>query len=256
LAKPKRQELVERFVNVYLRFNRYFTIPNFIPHDPSVISKSREGIRVIGSYSEIDTLAVRMPYSQEQIDRLNIPQDGRLLDGARNHIDFVLAEAKSGSARAGHGPSPNKIWTKKNRDAIAYIVRYLGFFSPNSTEFQKAVDDLRDHYTFEADSVRIRLIVFASTPNATYQARGVQYITFAEMIDFFICDLGISWICADIASKSAHEPWDEFTRLIFSIANDMKIDIADRERELLKYLEQDITRFIKSYGNEDAEDRV
>lgn len=46
----------ETFVRWYLRFNGYFTIENFIVHDPRRLWK-----QTIGNQTELDTLAIRLP---------------------------------------------------------------------------------------------------------------------------------------------------------------------------------------------------
>ena len=95
-------ERFETFVTWYLRFNGYFTTPSFVVHagyDPTRISRG-----AVGNLTEVDTLAVRLPFSREE-SGIQFPTDRNLLDGAEGRFDVVTAEVKSGE-----GNSPNRIW--------------------------------------------------------------------------------------------------------------------------------------------------
>jgi hypothetical protein len=75
----ERTERYETFVTWYLRFNGYFTVPNFVIHagdDPTRISGG-----AIGPRTEVDTIAVRLPFSRESSGTL-FPCDPKLVDPA------------------------------------------------------------------------------------------------------------------------------------------------------------------------------
>ncbi len=81
-----RAERFEIFVTWYLRFNGYFTIPSFVVHagdDPARISRG-----AVGSLTEVDTLAVRLPFSEES--GIQFPTDRNLVEGAEGRFDVEL----------------------------------------------------------------------------------------------------------------------------------------------------------------------
>ena len=88
----------EELVRWYLRLNGYFTIESFIVHaadDPGRILNNQ-----IGSHTETDILAVRMPYSKEITGKLSIVNHQPLVEGSYGRYDFVIAEVgnRSGSS--------------------------------------------------------------------------------------------------------------------------------------------------------------
>jgi hypothetical protein len=110
----------ERFVSAYLRLNAYFAVQNFVVHagdDPTRVSSEQ-----VGNYTECDTLAIRMPHSNEVAGALQIAPHRLLTDGARGRLDVVIAEAKSGNKNR-----PNRVWRAGTPDpAISYVVRFNG----------------------------------------------------------------------------------------------------------------------------------
>ncbi len=112
----------ERFVRWYLRFNGYFTIENFIIHNPERISDG-----LVGNYTESDILAVRMPYSTEVVGQLRIGNHGVLTLGAAGRHDLVIAEVKSKKDN-----QPNDTWKLDHESLpdrftpIEYTLRFFG----------------------------------------------------------------------------------------------------------------------------------
>jgi hypothetical protein len=258
VTAQEKADLCERFVRAYLRFNRYFTVPNFIAHNINAVSQAEDGDRIIGTFTESDTLAIRMPYSRELVGDCCIPSHKTLIDGQEDRVDFVIAESKSGTSRAGNGPAPNKIWTKNSQEAVAYIVRYLGIFDDDA-KVKDVADCLVEDYRYEdegdnnREGVRIRLVVFAQKPNGEFMRRGVTYITFSKMAKFFVRQLGISWVKFDIASRSAHRQWDEFSKLIFQIANS-DLELEERQRELLRLLHIEVKELLDEQTSQSSEE--
>ena len=119
----------EQFVIDYLRLNGYFTVPNFIVHDSRRVWDSK-----VGNRTESDVLAVRMPYSNEHTEDLQIANDPLLVHGHEGKFDVVIGEAKSGTAN-----NPNKVWRKEDNSSqediweklqsIEYLIRFVGLFS-------------------------------------------------------------------------------------------------------------------------------
>src|SRR2546426_3035308 len=78
-----RAERFETFVTWYLRFNGYFTVPSFYVHagdDPKRISGD-----TVGNLTEVDTLAIRLPYSREE-SGAQFPIAKNLLEGAEGRF--------------------------------------------------------------------------------------------------------------------------------------------------------------------------
>jgi len=121
----ERSRRFETFVTWYLRFNGYFTVPSFVVHagdDPTRISDD-----VVGQYTEVDTLAVRLPYSREEAG-IRIPTHDRLVDGADGKLDVVVAEVKSGNRAY-----PNASWQGADKVSnIEYILRFIGLYQDDS----------------------------------------------------------------------------------------------------------------------------
>jgi len=111
--------LLERFVRWFLRFNGYFSIENFVVHAADDPARVSDGI--VAPYTEVDTLAVRMPHSAETKGPLRVANYSPLVSGADGKIDVVIAEAKSGNEN-----KPNKPWREKQVSVIEYIVRFIG----------------------------------------------------------------------------------------------------------------------------------
>ena len=103
-----RAERFETFVTWYLRFNGYFTVPSFYVHagdDPKRISGD-----TVGNLTEVDTLAIRLPYSREE-SGAQFPIAKNLLEGAEGRFDVIVAEVKSGKPRSitARRPSGNAV---------------------------------------------------------------------------------------------------------------------------------------------------
>jgi hypothetical protein len=151
----------ERFIASYLRLNAYFTITNFIVHDPK-----RRSNEVIGNYTEADILGVRMPYSTEQAGSLCIANDPSLIAGGHGKTDAVIAEVKSG-----RGNKPNTIWREGiSNPAVEYIARFIGLHDERRIGDVSHV--LASTFRFEDDRHRIRYIIFAHEPNILHVKRG------------------------------------------------------------------------------------
>src|SRR5688572_4419794 len=112
----------ETLVRWYLRFNGYFTVDNFILHDPSTVSKGH-----VANHTEADILGLRLPHSREIAGNLSIANDPKLQIDGLNKIDFVIAECKSGKSN-----SLNSTWLNGNRVVINYILRFSGLFASES----------------------------------------------------------------------------------------------------------------------------
>src|SRR5690348_16517852 len=111
----------------YLRFNGYFTMPNFIAHAHD------------GSRTDVDVLAVRFPNSAEY------PDDGARLRFPRNVTDILLVEVKTGEC-ALNGP-----WKgKSEKQPLEYVLRRVGVFG-DSALVDRAAQEIYTRRQFPPD---------------------------------------------------------------------------------------------------------
>jgi hypothetical protein len=227
---PKdRSERFEIFVAWYLRFNGYFTVPSFVVHagdDPTRISGG-----VVGNRTEVDTIAIRLPYSREESGTL-FPTDKNLVEGAPGRFDVVVAEVKSGESN-----SPNKIWRKGDTSHVEYLLRFLGWHEENN-KIAGAANALIARYTFEEPNLRIRYIIFAERVDPIWSGRGVTYITFANCIRFISEERGRCWASSGIGRRSMHDQWNPLIKRIFEIANDASLSSLYRQKEIWRALDE------------------
>ncbi len=222
---PKKHEIL---VSWYLRLNGYFTVNNFIVHagdDPARISNDH-----VAPHTEVDTLAIRMPYSAEVAGSLCIANHDPLVGNQNSRRDFVIAESKSGKSNR-----PNRVWHKAIIGPIEYIIRFSGLFEDEKllTEAAKA---LASNYHYENNNVRIRYIIFAEKKNDHYAKRGVSYITYCQIIKFLVEVRGKSWLTEKIGVASIHQQWDDFIKEIFCVANNRQLDDDEKIQTIARML--------------------
>ena len=95
----------------YLRFNGYFTVPDFVVH---------KDYRTQPGGTDADVLAVRFPHSHECQLRFDFEHDPALNTGG-DAIDFVICEVKKGSCDL------NQPWLTPDRQNVEYVMRWMGF---------------------------------------------------------------------------------------------------------------------------------
>lgn len=229
---PKgRAERFEIFVTWYLRFNGYFTVPSFVVHagdDPTRISGD-----TIGNLTEVDTIAVRLPYSREG-SGTPFPLDNDLVDeAAKDRLDVIFAEVKSGGS-----DSPNKIWRNGEVSHIEYLLRFLGAQKDDS-DIKQAAKQLAEKYIFEGPkpNVRVRYIIFAENADPVWSKKGVNYITFRHCIEFLAEQRGQCWANSGIGRSSMHDQWNPLIKKIFETANNASLSASCRQKYIAKILE-------------------
>lgn len=205
----------EDFVRWFLRFNGYFSIENFIVHDPS-----HTKCGYVGQQTESDILAIRMPYSSEQAGPLRIANYQPLVSDRFGKFDIVIAEAKSGDTN-----QPNGVWREHSKDSVKYLLQFIGFYNENLAE---AVSSLAQHYCYEDGHHRCRYIVVSPKPNEDYASKGVTYFTYRHLAEFLVEVRGQCWIETNIGVASVHHQWDPMIRTIFEIANCQEETVDER----------------------------
>lgn len=107
-----RSRVQEDFVSLYLRLNGFFVSP-FIVHSP-----------VAGNnYTELDALALRMPFSSEPEREIG---PDPILELSTMYTDLVLCEVKS----RGQSLRFNDAFAKRP-DAIGTVLKWSGLFEPS-----------------------------------------------------------------------------------------------------------------------------
>jgi hypothetical protein len=210
----------------YLRLNGYFTVDNFIVHNPDRIPNG-----VVSNSTETDVLAIRLKHSKEIAGQLHIANDGKLLDKFGSNLDFVIAEVKTGNE-----DKPNKVWRGNNKEAIKYITRFAGIIE-SEEEIALVADKLLADRTYEKNdkSFRIRLIIFSEKePNKNW--KNVTHIFLEHIVDFILQIRGQCWIENEIGVASIHYQWDELINSIFEIANKNGQEIEEKKKHIMNLL--------------------
>jgi hypothetical protein len=221
----------ERFVRWYLRFNGYFTIENFIIHNPHRISDG-----VVSNHTESDILAVRMPYSKEIVGQLQIANHEPLTYGADGRHDLAIVEVKSKKDN-----QPNDAWKLDQESPpdrfkpIEYTLRFFGLHREDQLPI--IASKLGMNHSYEDASCRIRSIVFSKRPNRHFQNRGTTYITFGQIIEFLAIVRGECWVNSGIGVASIHNQWEPLIDKAFAIFNGGET-LHERQRQALRLLDE------------------
>lgn len=225
-------EKYEKFSSLFLRLNGYFLVDNYVVHGADDPEKIKEG--VVSQFTEVDTLAVRMPYQVEQSGGMIMQNyiDLILQDGK---MDFVILETKSGQKA-----KPNSTWTSAdNPNSIAtvkYILNHFGYIQGES-EKEKIAVELLQNFNYTDDDFSFRFIMVANEENKHYSDRGVKFITVDKIIEFIVMR-GMCWEDSGIGLSSTHQQWDDFMKTIFEFANDNTKDVTDRKAQIKEFLDQ------------------
>jgi hypothetical protein len=202
----------EKLVRWYLRFNGYLTAENYVVHE------ARNGRVPQGG--EFDTLAVRFPYSREQVDRKLIRNDPRLEDdeARANHlIDFVIAEVKSGNRNR-----LNSVWQPDNEvekvRRVAYLLRWMGALGDEQKISDVARRLQKEHRTRE-NGYLFRLVYFSQSHTKQAVPDIVPQITFREIAEFIIKLRTPCWKGFGLGVRSLHEQWDKLICDIWDIGD-------------------------------------
>ncbi len=129
---------IEQLVHLYLRLNGFFTIANYLVHNPK-------------EWTDVDVYGVRFPYKSESVEGDRLADDDSLqLSDAK--IEVILAEI--GRSKADFNDS----WHKTER--MKYVLDFLGFFDSDDQK-RLASETLARLEAFENDRIRIRPFLFS-----------------------------------------------------------------------------------------------
>jgi len=154
----------------YLRFNGYFTVPDFVVHKDY---RNRPG------GTDADILAVRFPNSCEYQRRFVFKHDAELVVGDK--IDFVICEVKKGLCDL------NDPWLAEERCNVEYVLRWMGFEDDEVTLNRIAGEIYHSGFTESARSCcSVRFLAIGNKENLDLKKKmpEVSQILFSHVIDF------------------------------------------------------------------------
>src|ERR1700731_3077069 len=112
----RKSEIQETLVSLYLRLNGYF-VSGFIVHAP--------GIDSAGNRTQVDALAIRLPYNSEP-EREVMPSE--YLQIPTGTTDIALCEVKGGHEALQFNQG------LRGPDAIRSVLRWIGAFEEKEME--------------------------------------------------------------------------------------------------------------------------
>ena len=160
----------ESLVVWYLRFNGYFTTPNFTTHPDF---KKEPGS------SDADILAVRFQHSDERQRNFVFERDRRLIRDCP--IDMILAEVKSSRCEL------NEKWINPHYENVEYALRWVGRWNDPAAIAEIASDVYRFGEWSDAQKAdTVRFICFGKTPCETLKSTypKVFQLLFDHLIEY------------------------------------------------------------------------
>lgn len=148
--EPVAANRFELLATWYLRFNGYFTVPDFTVHPD---------FRKEAGGTDADVLAVRFPHSDEYQRRFEFCRDQALV--RQDCVDFLICEVKAGRCEINA-----KTWRDPLRRNVEYVLRWMGFTSdPERIEaLAKMVYETGACETDE-EPISVRFVCFGSQEN-------------------------------------------------------------------------------------------
>lgn len=209
-CQARRQE---EFVRWFLRFNGFFGIESFIVHR---VTGDHEYEKPIPSDTEADVLAIRLPFSKEEINEKQIPLFQGLVEEKDSFFDVVIAEVGGGKK------SPNKIWNHKltenldwRKNVATKILQFIGLFESESLD--EISREILEKYKWSKGNYRVRYIIFSEKKHRDYESK-LLYITFDEMIEFLVRNRNCYEEDA-VAYRSHHRQWSKLINALFESVN-------------------------------------
>jgi len=162
---------LELLATWYLRFNGFFTTPDFTIHP---------NFRKQSGGTDADILAVRFAHSEEYQRRFNFARDEYLIRPDRT--DFLICEVKSGRCDIN-----DKTWRDPERENVEYAMRWMGF-EPDNQRIKMLAQQVYDRGECDLphESRCVRFVCFGSGENPEIKAQlpCVQQIFHSHVIAF------------------------------------------------------------------------
>ena len=156
----------EKLAYWYFRVNGCFTFTNFIIHP----DQGR------GQRTDVDIMAVRLPYRSELLENPMRDDDVLLPEG--NRIRVILAEVKMGTCNL-NGP-----WTERERANMQRAVKAAGPFPPDKVE--EAAEALYRHGFYQDDRSTMTLFCVGKKENKEIKQKypKVPQLTWPHILGF------------------------------------------------------------------------
>lgn len=206
----------------YLRFNGFFTTPDFTVHPNS---------RKKGGGTDADVLAVRFRHTTEYQARYMFERDPGL--PAEAHAEFLICEVKAGVCAI------NDTWSVPANENVEYALRWMGFESKEDTLTAIAQTLYANGRWSSADKqTAVRMVCFGMSPHdpAKPLKPGVQQILHPHVIAYL--RRRFTKGCVQIARQN----WDKAIIEFAKYCEDRKI----RDDELLAWANGGVITAAKS----------
>ena len=186
----------EKLAYWYFRVNGCFTFTNFIIHP----DQGR------GQRTDVDIMAVRLPYRSELLENPMRDDDVLLPEG--NRIKVILAEVKKGTCNL-NGP-----WTEPDRANMQRAVKAAGPFPPNRVEAAAAA--LYERGFYQDDRSTMTLFCVGETKNRELMKKysPVPQITWQHILCFLY-----NRFTTYREQKQSNAQWDQWGRKLYRLAN-------------------------------------
>lgn len=193
----------------YFRLNGFLSIPGFIFHLDSLHAELGHNGQPRHARTEADLLAVRFPYSREQIKGQTMADDPLLvtpsLQKLRPRPMFILVEVKAGDCRM-NGP-----WTDAAARNMQRAICRLGFES-DDTEVDRIADSMYRTASWKTESFVLQYVCVGARKNHALQQRypNVLQIDWRDVGRFLHNRL--SSFPPKLPSGFVHDQWPDFGR--------------------------------------------
>jgi len=246
--EPRRAEVLEALVELYLRLNGYFCIRNYLQHR----------IEGFGLDTESDLLAMRMPHQEEVLqDGRRQPNDVNLVlpeDSAT--VDCIIAEVKEPSVEFNKPLRGAEGWHR-----ICSALKMFGVFPGKAFEPGGIATSIANELHAQINAkvwaehpnghspehaVSVRLVVFA--PETAKHATERKHFDFQYILDFAKSRMRPGEPCAEYRNPkvASASPWRGCTRLIIETLDESHSANADLPVEQL--IERVIARWSTLVG--------
>lgn len=159
----------ELLASWYLRFNGFFTTPDFTVHPD--FKKQPGG-------TDADVLAVRFPHSEEYQRKYEFERDPQLIRFDR--VEFVICEVKSSVCDLN-----GATWRDEKRANVEYAIRWMGF-EPSQDKIDALAKSVRRTGLYEDGQFVVRFVCFGKHVNEKLAAElpKAQQVVHIDVIRF------------------------------------------------------------------------
>lgn len=196
-----RRRRTEKVACWFFRLNGCLTIPNFIVH-----GERRDSVQRPGQQTDVDVLAVRLPYRGERLgsDKTLVDHEHFISNGK---IDGIIAEVKSGPCEI-NGP-----WVRRGQKIMEYVLYALGAFPEHCVRGVAA--GLHENKCYSDKQFRVRIFALGKERNSKLEGTDIVQMTWEEILTFIYRRFK-----HNEELKMDHDQWDEVGKLLFDNADE------------------------------------